>query len=132
MVSQRRFAGALGLALLLIWIVLAIRPVSRSDWLLENTLVFLAVPLIAWFGPRLPLSNASYACLFLFFVLHLIGAHYTYSEVPFLASDTGRNHYDRLAHFLYGLLMARAAARDLAVAAAGAVPHVAWPDLRGA
>jgi putative membrane protein len=107
MAGQRSFAGLLGIALLVIWAVLAIHPVSRSDWLLENTLVFISVPLIAWFGPRLPLSNAAYACLFVFFVLHLIGAHYTYSEVPFLHDAAGRNNYDRVVHFLYGLLMAR-------------------------
>ena len=51
--------------------------------------------------------------------LHTIGAHYTYSLVPYdawcealtgrtLASFTGweRNHFDRLVHFSYGLLLA--------------------------
>ena len=60
--------------------------------------------------------------LFVFFVLHAIGAHYTYSEVPYDAwaqaltgSSVGevfgwqRNHYDRLVHFLYGLLVTPAA-----------------------
>ena len=31
---------------------------------------------------RLPLSDVSYVLLFLFLVLHEVGAHYTYSEVP--------------------------------------------------
>ena len=50
--------------------------------------------------------------------LHLVGAHYTYSEVPYdewirghrpdplLGLGWQRNHYDRLVHFLYGLLFA--------------------------
>jgi putative membrane protein len=120
---QRRFSGVLGIALLVIWAVLAIHPVSRSDWLLENMLVFVAVPLIAWFGPRLPLSNAAYACLFVFFVLHLIGAHYTYSQVPFIGSASGRNNYDRVVHLLYGLLMARP---TIDLLAARAPPRGIW------
>ena len=47
----------------------------------------------------------------LFMTLHMIGAHYTYAETPFgfwlqdlFAFD--RNHYDRIVHFAYGLLLA--------------------------
>ena len=66
---------------------------------------------------RLRFSDFAYTCLFVFFVLHAIGAHYTYSLVPYadwwqsLAASPleGRNHYDRLVHFLYGLLVAPAA-----------------------
>lgn len=48
--------------------------------------------------------------IFVFFVLHGIGAHYTYSEMPYFDPLTGffgfeRNHYDRLIHFLFGLLL---------------------------
>ena len=44
-------------------------------------------------------------------ILHLVGAHYTYAEVPFgytLQSWLGanRNMYDRLVHFSFGFLMA--------------------------
>jgi putative membrane protein len=63
-------------------------------------------------------SRASYTLIFVFLCLHEIGAHYTYAEVPYdawlkaiavpgLASlfDTGRNQFDRLAHFSFGLLL---------------------------
>lgn len=112
-------ARHLGAVLGVIWLALAIAPAYRQDWLLENVLVVIAVPLLARYGPSLRLSDASYVCLFIFFTLHLIGAHYTYSEVPYdrwytwvtertLSADLGleRNQYDRLVHFLYGLLMA--------------------------
>lgn len=104
-------ARRLGAALAVIWLVLAIDPSYRQDWLLENVLVLIAVPLLARYGPSLRLSDASYVCLLIFFTLHLIGAHYTYAEVPYerwLGTDLGleRNQYDRLVHFLYGLLMA--------------------------
>ena len=103
-------ARRLGAALGVIWLVLAIDPSYRQDWLLENLLVLISVPLLARYGPSLRLSDASYVCLFIFFTLHLIGAHYTYAEVPYarwLGTDLGleRNQYDRLVHFLYGVLM---------------------------
>ena len=56
--------------------------------------------------------------MFIFLFLHTIGAHYTYAEVPYdewFQSITGitinsllgfeRNHFDRLVHFLYGVLL---------------------------
>jgi putative membrane protein len=100
-----------------IWLAWAIHPLDRADWWLENVLVFIAVPLLIFFYRRLPFSNLAYLCLFVFFSLHSIGSHYTYSKVPydaFFDSLTGisiddafdfdRNHFDRLVHFLYGLL----------------------------
>jgi putative membrane protein len=100
-----------------VWIVLAAAPVNRSDWLLENLLVLVAVPILIVTRKRLQFSNLAYSCLFAFFVSHAIGAHYTYSLVPYeqWAQALGgsidelfgwqRNHYDRLIHFLYGALM---------------------------
>lgn len=101
-----------------IWLALAIAPVSRADWLLENLLVLIIVPWLIVTRQRMRFSNAAYACFFVFFVLHAIGAHFTYSLVPYdrwlqalggrslselLALD--RNHYDRLVHFSYGALV---------------------------
>src|SRR6185436_2181795 len=56
-------------------------------------------------------SDLSYLLIAAFMVLHAIGAHYTYAEVPagFWAKESlglGRNHYDRLVHFAFGLLLA--------------------------
>ncbi len=44
-------------------------------------------------------------------IMHVIGSHYTYAEVPFgwVLGDwmgTERNMYDRLVHFSYGFLLA--------------------------
>lgn len=101
------------------WAALAIAPHYRQDWLLENVLVFLAIPLLVAGHRRLRLSHLAYVLLFVFLVVHEVGAHYTYSEVPYhawldrlgvdVAADPGRNHFDRAAHFLYGLCIAPAA-----------------------
>jgi putative membrane protein len=94
----------------LIWIATAIAPRSRQDWLLENLLVFVAVPTLVLSFPRWRFSNSSYVLIALFLAFHVFGAHYTYSEVPagdWLRGTLGleRNHYDRVVHFLFGLLI---------------------------
>ncbi len=98
-------------AFLAVWAWAAIEPVYPDDWLLENYLVFIFVPLILLLGFYFRLSNLSYTLITVFMILHVIGAHYTYSEVPFgytLQSwfDSQRNMYDRLVHFSFGLLLA--------------------------
>jgi putative membrane protein len=100
------------------WLALAVEPRYRQDWLLENALVFALVPLLAFTVRKFRFSNTSYTLLFVFLCLHEIGAHYTYAEVPYDEAfraltgqsldawfDFRRNHYDRLVHFLSGLLL---------------------------
>lgn len=106
-----RFQKTLVLIFLAVWVWAAIKPVYPHDWLLENYLVFLFVPLIILTGRYFKLSNISYGLITLFMILHVIGSHYTYAEVPFgdvLQAWLGasRNMYDRLVHFSFGLLLA--------------------------
>jgi putative membrane protein len=69
---------------------------------------------------RLRFSSAASAAIAAFLLLHIIGARYIYSYVPYdgvAQSLTGttiteafsfsRNHYDRLVHFSFGLLLTR-------------------------
>jgi len=105
--------------------VWAIGPPHPGDFVLEHIFTVLFVAFLWWNHRRFRLSNLSYTAIFVFMCLHVIGAHYTYSEVPYeewgrgLASWFGardfsiqalfgfeRNHYDRLVHFCFGLLMA--------------------------
>ncbi len=92
------------------WLALAIAPPERFRWFLGNLLVFATVALMLRIYRRLPLSNLSYGLISLFLVLHTYGAHYAYADVPlgfWLADvfEVERNHYDRVIHFLFGLLM---------------------------
>lgn len=116
--AHRRFALTLLLLFGFVFLALGWQPSYRDDWLLENMLVFILVPWIALGYRRLPLSKLSYVCIFIFLCLHEIGAHYTYSEVPYdqwWSALTGRdfnsmvgwerNHFDRVVHFLWGLLL---------------------------
>jgi putative membrane protein len=101
-----------------IWIALAIRPRHREDWALENALVVGVLLVLGLAHRRLALSSLSYTLIFVFLTLHAVGAHYTYSEVPYdawFAALTGhsldgllgwrRNNFDRIVHFLFGLLL---------------------------
>jgi putative membrane protein len=97
--------------LVLLWIITAINPLYPSDWLLENLLVFIYAALLVTTYRRFTFSNLSYGLFSLFLSLHLVGAHYTYAETPFGfwlqdLFDLERNHYDRIVHFSFGLLIA--------------------------
>ncbi len=136
-------ARALRLVLILafagLWAGLALAPVDREAWVLENLLVLaLAAALLAT-RRRLVLSSAADLQIFAFLCLHAVGAHYTYSLVPYdrwLETLTGialgdrlgldRNHYDRVVHLAYGLLLTGPAREALAQASgvAGAWRHV--------
>ncbi len=92
-----------------LWVALAIAPKYRSDWLLENLLVFGFVGVLAATFRRFQFSNLSYALFAIYLAVHAYGAHYTYSETPlgFWLSDLldlPRNHYDRIVHFMFGLV----------------------------
>lgn len=108
---------------LVILVAGSIRPVEPLDMALEHVPTVVALSLLVYNGRRRPLSNISYSLLFIFLVLHVIGAHYLYSNVPYDAwskalSGRGlnelfgweRNHYDRFVHFMFGLLIAPVAA----------------------
>jgi putative membrane protein len=117
--ASRRYTLVLSAIFAVVWLALAIHPLDRGTWLLESALSVVAVAvLIALYRP-LPFSRVSYTLIFLFLCIHTIGAHYTYSEVPYDAwfeRLTGgtlnelvgwqRNNFDRVVHFAYGLLLA--------------------------
>ena len=101
-----------------IFVALGIAPLYRQDWLLENLVLGVALVVFIATYQRMRFSNLAYTLLFIFFSVHEVGAHYTYSLVPYdrwienlggvALTQTlgfGRNHYDRLIHFGYGLLV---------------------------
>lgn len=112
------YLKALIIAFAVLWMALAIAPYDRDTWILENALLVLGVVVLWQTRRSLPLSTTSYSLLFMFFCLHAVGAHFTYSLVPYdealrnlsglsitEALDFSRNHYDRVVHFAYGFLL---------------------------
>jgi putative membrane protein len=100
------------IAFAVVWIGLGIAPRYREDWLLENLPTLVGVPAAIVGYRRFRFSDRAYLQATLFLLLHTVGSHYTYSEVPagFWARDLfgwTRNHYDRFVHFAFGVLMLR-------------------------
>jgi putative membrane protein len=117
--QHRRHVLCLAGVLAALTALLGIAPWHRQDWLLENGLVVLALPVLWLIYRYMPFSRLSWSLVFAFLCLHEIGAHYTYSEVPYddwWRALTGhplnpllgweRNNFDRVIHFSYGLLLA--------------------------
>jgi len=99
------------LCFILVWVWAAIDPLHPDDWLLENYLVFISVPLILIWGRYFRLSDLSYTLITVFMMMHVAGSHYTYADTPFgfVLQDwfgSSRNMYDRFVHFCFGLLIA--------------------------
>ncbi len=109
-IPHQRYLAILGGLFAVVFAFSAIRPHHLADWLLENALVVLGVIVLVVFRRRMLFSRISYTLIFLFLCLHELGAHFTYAEVPyqqwFPSLAGGRNHFDRLVHFSYGLLLA--------------------------
>ena len=113
MKKEDRFPLLCLLIVAVAFVIGALNPVYPADWLMESWLVIIFVPLLTIFHityGKFRFSNISYFLITLFFVLHIIGSHYTYSEAPigfWISSlfNFSRNHYDRLVHFLWGFLL---------------------------
>lgn len=96
----------------------AIGPWHPQDFIIEHILTVLALVALIAADRRRRLTNTTCTLIFVFLVLHIVGAHYTYAEVPYddwsialfgqsISETMGweRNHYDRLVHASFGLLM---------------------------
>ncbi len=117
--SHRKYFLILSTIYFVVFLLLAISPHDRADWALEHFLVVVFVIAMGFSYKSFLLSRISYSLIFVFLILHDIGAHYTYAMVPydqFFMNTFGfslneamgweRNHFDRLVHFSYGLLLA--------------------------
>ena len=111
MQSQKRIIGILTAVCGVTWVAAAIHPLDRQAWFLENILLVLFATALAATYRKLQFSTASLICIAAFVLLHIIGSHYTYARMP-IGDWTrdwfgfSRNHYDRVAHGSFGLLMA--------------------------
>jgi putative membrane protein len=97
---------------IIFWTIMAIDPKYPADWLLENVLIFIFFPFIIWMDKKLNFTLLTMIFLLIFASLHSLGSHYTYAEMEHFNGISQffgfeRNHYDRLVHFLFGLLLFR-------------------------
>lgn len=92
------------------WVATFIGTPDRANWWTENALTILFIVGLALSYRSFKFSDASYTLMFVYILLHVYGAMYTYSENPLGhwlkdALSWERNHYDRIVHFSFGLLL---------------------------
>lgn len=86
-------------------------PFEWTTWVLEAFPVFLAFFLLSVTYKKFQFTDLIYGLIFLHCVTLLIGAHYSYAEVPLFnylkeQLDLSRNYYDRVGHFMQGFVPA--------------------------
>jgi putative membrane protein len=92
-------------------------PKDRMVWWMEVAPVFAGTAVLAWRWRAFPVTPLALRLCFVFALVLMVGGHYTYAEVPagFWIRDLfgfRRNPFDRIGHFLQGMIPA-ILARDL-------------------
>jgi len=90
-----------------LFVTLAIDPVDRDTWFVENLTVWLIIAvIITLYLKGTVFTKTAYALMFVLIYLHTIGGHWTFALVPFdwvtHFFHFSRNHFDRIAHFSVG------------------------------
>lgn len=102
---------------ILIGVLTCIHPIFPRDQYLQHIgTILLLIPMVADLRKsRMPMS--AFIGIALFTLLHIIGARYVYSNVPYKEWSVSlglvgadffqdpRNHYDRFVHFSFGVLL---------------------------
>ena len=99
-------------------IIASLHPLDFESYLLHQVGTVLGVVRLLFLQSKHQVSLMGFSLTIAFILLHILGAHYLYSYVPYndwikswLGVDLNqyfgwsRNMYDRLIHFSYGLLL---------------------------
>jgi len=89
----------------------AVEPKGYYIWFLEALPALLGFAILAATRVRFPLTPLAYWLVLIHCIILLVGAHYTYAEVPLFdwIRDTlgnSRNNYDKIGHFAQGFVPA--------------------------
>lgn len=114
-----RFQRVLFLLFLVFFAASCVAPPYLEFLLMQHVPTVLGAFLLAYLSNRFVITRLSFSSIILFLALHTLGARYLYSYVPYdvwsehllginISQTFGfqRNHYDRLVHFSFGLLLA--------------------------
>lgn len=105
--NSTKFLAVLCGLYVILFTTLALNPIDRKTWFVENLTVWIILAVIlGLFAFKIRFSKTAYALMFVLIYLHTIGGHYTFALVPFdLVTNFfhfSRNHFDRVAHFAVG------------------------------
>lgn len=104
----------------LLWLLLVVASLAYSSmdpvadrltWFMETVPVMIAIPILLITHKSFPLTLISIRLIAVFALILIVGGHYTYAENPLFnwiqdSFDLARNHYDRLGHFVQGIVPA--------------------------
>ncbi|WP_246246962.1 DUF2238 domain-containing protein [Candidatus Methylobacter favarea] len=108
--SMNKMETGLGIFfLVLLWSV--INPKDYLTWILETAPALIAVIVLIITRRQFPLTSLAYILILIHSIILIIGAHYTYAEVPLFnwlkeAFNLERNNYDKIGHFAQGFVPA--------------------------
>lgn len=93
----------------LIWS--GIHPKDYLTWLLEVLPALIGFVVLVTIRHKFPLTTLTYVLILFHCVILMVGAHYTYAEVPLFDwvrdwFDLERNNYDKIGHFVQGFVPA--------------------------
>ncbi len=112
--SRTRLLAALSLVVLAALLWSGIAPYDHATWALEVAPAVIAAPVLLATWRRYPLTTLLYVLIALHALVLILGGAYTYARVPlgFWLQDwlhLGRNPYDKIGHFMQGLVPAMVA-----------------------
>jgi putative membrane protein len=95
-------------------VVSGIAPFDRATWIMEVAPVLIALPVLIATRRSFRLTTLLYCLIAAHMLVLIAGGAYSYARVPlgFWLQDllgTGRNPYDRIGHFMQGLVPAMVA-----------------------
>lgn len=95
--------------MLLFWS--AWQPRDWLTWWMEALPALVGAPLILYYRSKIGVTSLVYWLVLLHCIVLLVGAHYTYAEVPLFSDmeqwlNQARNNYDKAGHFIQGLVPA--------------------------
>lgn len=109
--NSRRWLATLLVSFVAILIWSGYAPADRFIWILEASPAAIYAAVLLALYPRVRLTMLVYGLIWLHAAVLLVGAHWTYAEVPifdWLQDEYGlaRNYYDRVGHVFQGLVPA--------------------------
>jgi putative membrane protein len=99
---------------MLVFVWSAIRPADALTWILEVAPAVIGLVVLLATRKSFPLTELVYSLILLHCIILMVGAHYTYAEVPLFdwiqdVFGQARNNYDKLGHFAQGFIPAMVA-----------------------
>ncbi|MES2283731.1 MAG: DUF2238 domain-containing protein [Pseudomonadota bacterium] len=109
--ADSRLLAVLGLIVVAALVWSGIAPYERGTWVLEVAPAVIALPILFFTRRRFPLTTLLYVLIAVHALVLIFGGAWTYARVPFGfwlqdLMHLGRNPYDKIGHFMQGLVPA--------------------------